>query len=158
MAVNKVVKSDGTTLIDISSTTATAEDVMQGKTFFLGNGVESIGTATAGMNVQMYNDYDYIVGTSYIATNVTLTVDVSGTYNISWIGWRNTTSGTSGSQLYINGHAYGSATTTFQGQYGHSVNLSGVSLSAGDVLVVRARARSNSYRMYVGNLVIVQTA
>lgn len=113
---------------------------------------------SGGMNVQMYNDYDYSTSTSYAETDVTLTVAVSGTYNISWVGWRNTTSGTSGSQLYKNGSAYGSAHTTFQGSYGQSVNLTNVSLNAGDVLVVRARARSTSYRMYVANLVIVQTA
>lgn len=114
--------------------------------------------SSGGMNVQMYNDYDYSTSTSYTATDVTLTVAVSGTYDISWVGWRNTTSGTSGSQLYRNGTAYGSANTTFEGSYGQSVNLTGVSLNAGDVLVVRARARNTSYRMYVANLVIVQTA
>lgn len=114
--------------------------------------------SSGGMNVQMYNDYDYVSETNYTETDVTLTVAVTGTYDISWVGWRNTTSGTSGSQLYRNGSSYGSAITTFQGSYGQSVNLSGVSLNAGDVLVVRARARNTSYRMYVANLVIVQTA
>lgn len=114
--------------------------------------------SSGGMNVQMYNGYDYVATTSYTATDVTLTVAKTGTYNISWVGWRNTTSGTSGSQLYKNGSAYGSATTTFQGSYGQSVNLTNVSLNAGDVLVIRARARSTSYKMYVANLVIVQTA
>lgn len=114
--------------------------------------------SSGGMNVQMYNDYDYSTSTSYSATDVSLTVSVTGTYDISWVGWRNTTSGTSGSQLYKNGSAYGSAVTTFRGSYGQSVNLSNVSLSAGDVLVVRARARSSSYKMYVANLVIVQTS
>lgn len=116
------------------------------------------GSGGSSKNVQMYNDYDYVTATSYTATDVSLTVAVSGTYDISWVGWRNTTSGTSGSQLYKNGTAYGSANTTFQGSYGQSVNLTGVSLNAGDVIVVRGRARSTSYRMYVANLVIVQTA
>lgn len=120
--------------------------------------VNVAGSGGSSMNVQMYNGYDYVTTTSYTATDVSLTVAKSGTYDISWVGWRNTTSGTSGSQLYKNGSAYGTATTTFQGSYGQSVNLTGVSLSKNDVLVVRGRARSSSYRMYVANLVIVQTA
>lgn len=112
----------------------------------------------SSMNMQAYVGVDYARATSYTATDVTLTVAKTGTYNVSWIGWRSTSSGTSGSQLYINGSAYGSARTSFTGTYGQSVELTGVDLEEGDVLVVRARARSTSYYMYVGNLIIEQTA
>lgn len=105
-----------------------------------------------------YAGYDYVASTSYTATDVTCTVEATGTYDVSWMGWRTSTSGTSGSQLYINGTAYSTARTTFTGSYGQSVVLTGVSLSAGDVLVVRARSRSTSYYMYVGNLIVQQTA
>lgn len=111
-----------------------------------------------GMNVQAYHGMDYARATSYTATDVTLTVEKSGTYTVSWMGFRNTTSGTSGSQLYINGSTYGSAHTSFTSSYGQSVKLTNVQLDAGDVLVVRARSRSTSYYMYVGQLVIEQTA
>lgn len=110
------------------------------------------------MNIQAYTGVDYVRASSYTATDVTLTVKKSGTYKISWIGWRSTSSGTSGSQLYINGSAYGSAHTSFTGSYGQCVELSNVDLDEGDVLVIRARARSSSYYMYVGNLIIEQTA
>lgn len=113
---------------------------------------------SSSLNVQGYHGMDYVTATSYTATDVSLTVAVTGTYKISWMGFRNTTSGTSGSQLYINNSAYGSATTTFTSSYGQEVILSGVSLTAGQVVTVRARARSTSYRMYVGNLIIEQTA
>lgn len=105
-------------------------------------------------NMQVYMGADYARATSYTATDVSLTVAKTGTYTVSWIGWRSTSSGTSGSQLYIDGQAYGSAHTTFTGTYGQTVTLNNVSLTAGDVLVVRARARSTSYYMYVGNLII----
>lgn len=105
-------------------------------------------------NIQVYMGADYARATSYTATDVSITVSKSGTYTVSWIGWRSTSSGTSGSQLYINGSAYGSAYTTFTGTYGQSIKLTNVSLDSGDVLVVRARARSSSYYMYVGNLII----
>ena len=112
----------------------------------------------SSMNLQAYVGVDYARATSYTATDVTLTVAKTGTYNVSWMGWRSTSQGTSGSQLYINGSAYGSAHTSFTGNYGQSVELTGVDLEEGDVLVVRARARSTSYYMYVGNLIIEQTA
>lgn len=112
----------------------------------------------SGMNVQGYHGYASVIATSYTATEVKLTVKKTGTYKVSWMGWRNTNSGTSGSQLYINGSAYGSANTSFKNTYGQSVVLNNVSLTAGQEIVVRARARSTSYVMAVGNLLIEQTA
>ena len=109
-------------------------------------------------NIQAYAGYDTVNVNTYTDTDVTLTVAKSGTYTISWMGWRNTTSGTSGSQLYKNGNAVGTASTSFLNNYGQSVTLTGQSLNQGDVLVVRARARNTSYYMAVGNLIIIQTA
>lgn len=113
---------------------------------------------SSGMNVQCYQGYATVTSTSYTATAVSLTVAKTGTYKVSWMGYRNTNSGTSGSQLYIGTTAYGSATTTFVNTYGHSVTLNNVSLTQGQTITVRARARSSSYVMGVGNLTIVQTA
>lgn len=105
-------------------------------------------------NIQAYMGYDETNATSYTATDVSLTVAKTGTYTVSWMGWRSTGSGTSGSQLYIGSSAYGSAHTTFTRSYGQEVTLTNVSLTAGQTITVRARARGSSYYMCVGNLII----
>lgn len=111
-----------------------------------------------GKNVQAYHGMASIRVASLTSTGVKLTVAKSGTYKVSWMGCRNTNSGTSSSQLYINGAAYGSANTTFTNTYGQSVILANVSLTEGQTVEVYARARSTSYYMMVGNLVIEQIA
>lgn len=105
-------------------------------------------------NVQHYIGYDETNATSYTATDVSLTVAKTGTYKVSWVGWRSTGSGTSGSQLYIGDTAYGSANTTFTRSYGQNIVLNNVSLTQGQTITVRARARGSSYYMCVGNLII----
>lgn len=109
-------------------------------------------------NVQGYHGTGSVSATAYTATGVKLTVAKTGTYKVSWMGVRDSTSGTSGSQLYIDGAAYGSAVTTFTSGRVQSVVLTDVALTAGQEVEVRARARSTSYVMLVGNLIIEQTA
>lgn len=155
MAINQV-KYGNQTLIDLTPTTAKAEDVASGKVFFNNAGVQTTGTASGGggKNIQAYMGQATVSATSYTATAVSLTVEKTGTYTVSWSGFRNTNSGTNGSQLYVNGSSRGSAQTTFTSTYGQNVKLTNISLNADDVLVVRARARSTSYVMGVSNLII----
>lgn len=108
----------------------------------------------SGKAIQAYRGYDTTNATAYRATDVSITVAKAGTYNVSWMGYRNTTSGTSGSQLYKNGTAVGTASTTFINTYGHSVSLSSQTFAKNDVLTVYARARNAQYVMGVGNLII----
>ncbi len=114
--------------------------------------------SSQGMNKQFYIGTDEVVGTSYQATDLSITVAVTGTYKVSWDACRNTTSGTSGTQLYINGSAYGTARTTWTRSYWQHTELTGVALTQGQTIVVRARARGNSNYTLVGNLIIEQTA
>lgn len=148
---------------DVTDTTAAASDVASGKYFYTAAGVRTQGTNSGGggggMNKQIYFGSDQVNANTYTATDVKLKVAVTGTYKISWCGWRNTTSGTSGSQLYKNGTAIGTANTSFTiTNYGQVVTLTGISLAANDEIVVRARSRSASYQMRVANLCIEQTS
>lgn len=70
MAVNKVVKSDGTTLIDITGTTAVAADVAEGKVFYSADGTQTTGTATGGGGYTL----------TTIAPQQTVTPASNGTY------------------------------------------------------------------------------
>ena len=95
--------------------------------------------------------------TATTVSNLSITVNTTGTYNVYWAGFRSSTSGTSGAQLFINDSAYGSENTTFTNHI-QSVKLTGVSLTEDDVLTIKARSRGSNYYMYVTNLVIEQTS
>ena len=109
---------------------------------------------TSGKTTQAFAGYDEVASSSYVDTAVTLTVEKTGTYDVSWMGYRNSTTGTSGSALYVNGSIRGSEYTTFEHSYGQHVYMPNQSFNAGDVLVIWARSRSGSYYMGVGNLII----
>lgn len=148
------------TFTDVSDTTAAAADVASGKYFYTAAGVRTQGTNSGGggtsKNVQIAAGVNRVATTTYTAVSgQTLTVAKTGTYDVYWSGYRSSTSGTSGSQLYIGDSAYGTAQTTFSNN-GQAIHLSSVSLTKDDVITVRARARSTSYYMYVGNLTIVE--
>lgn len=162
----KIPKSSGgtATFTDTSDSTVTASHLETGYTAYDSTGTKITGTLNpsggGSMNVQVCFDHSYIKATSYTATSCKLTVAVTGTYTVSWVGMRSSTSGTNGTQLYVAGKAYGSAQTSFdstcnQVQY---VKLTGVSLTQGQEIVVRARSRSTSYSAGAANLMIEQTA
>ena len=159
MAKNKVVYN-GQTLIDLTDTTAEAADVSAGKYFYTKDGVRTAGTNSGGggtsKNVQVAAGVNRVATTSYSAVSgQSLEVAKTGTYDVYWSGYRSSTSGTSGSQLYIGSTAYGSAQTTFSNN-GQAVHLTNVSLTEGQTITVRARSRGTSYYMYVANLTIVE--
>ena len=116
----------------------------------------SVNVAGQSKNVQIASGVNRVATTSYTAVSgQSLTVAKTGTYDVYWSGYRSSTSGTSGSQLYIGNTAYGSAQTTFSNN-GQSVHLSNVSLTQNQTITVRARSRNTSSYMYVANLTIVE--
>ena len=146
------------TFTDVTDTTATASDVATGKYFYTADGTKTQGTSSGGggtsKNVQIAQSTTRATSSTY--TNlISLTCSTAGKYDIYWDCFRSSTGGTSGSQLYINGTAQGTANTTFTNhiQTNHSTN---VTLVENDVVAVYARSRGSSYYAYVGQLTIIE--
>ena len=137
-----------------------AGNIKSGTTIFGVTGTYSGGGGGDGKNAQISQTVGRATSSTYTAVGPSITVSKAGTYNVYWSGYRSSTSGTSGSQLYINGTAYGTANTSFNTGSGltnlQSVHLTNVSLSANDVLTIRARSRGNNYYMYIQDLVIIE--
>lgn len=130
------------------------ENIKQGVTILGVAG--SLAPGGSSLNTQIAQSTTRATSTSYTEL-VSLTCSKTGTYDIYWTGFRSSTSGSWGSQLYINNSAYGSAQSTFT-YHVQNVHLTGVSLTAGQEVAVRARSRGSNYYAYVSNLIIVQTA
>ena len=91
---------------------------------------------------------------SYGATDAKVTVEKAGTYTISYIAVRGSSSGTMGTNLHI-GSSSGTDNTTFNnGTYGQHVKLTGQSISANTAVTVYATSGSTSRYIYVGNLIV----
>ena len=115
--------------------------------------------AGTSKNIQYSVGRYEVSNTAYTATDLTVTVSKAGSYKCYWVMDRNTTSGTSGSQLYKNGSAVGSAhaSWTYNGNNRNGMNCEEtLTFAADDVLVVRARSRNTSYICGVSNLFIVE--
>ena len=109
-------------------------------------------------NVQVAQSTTRVANTAYTKA-ASLTCSKAGTYDVYWDCFRSSTSGTSGSQLYIGGSAYGSANTTFANNVHAQTNhLTGVTIAANQEVAVYVRSRGTNYYAYCGQLTIVQTA
>lgn len=117
----------------------------------------TVNVSGSSKNVQSAQSTTRATSTSYTEL-VTLTCSVTGTYTVKWSTFRTSTSGTWGSQLYIDDVAYGSAQTGSWSNHIQNITLTGVSITAGQEVSVRVRSRGSNYYGYVGTLVIEQTA
>ena len=85
--VNKVQKSDGTTIIDITDTTATAADVSTGKYFYAVSGEKTEGLNAGGNAFLISDTTDPAGGTIRTATAIevagTKSITDNGTYDVT---------------------------------------------------------------------------
>lgn len=152
---------DGAQTIKAVTHNLNASNIKSGVTLKIGDSsdddcVASVTGTYAGKNVQIAAGVNRATTSTLAAVSgQSITVAKTGTYDIYWGGFRSSTSGTSGSQLYKNNAAYGTENTTFS-NHGQSVHLSNVSLNQGDVIQVYARSRGTNYYMYVSNLTIIE--
>ena len=147
------------TFTDVTDTTAAAADVASGKYFYNASGVRTQGTNSGGggtsKNAQTAQSTSRSTSSSYTEV-ISLTCTKAGTYNVYWSTFRSSTSGTWGSQLYINDTAYGSAQTGSWSNHIQNIHLTSVSLSANDEVAVCVRTRGSNYYGYVGTLTIIE--
>lgn len=111
--------------------------------------------AGASMNTQVAQGTTRRNNTA-LGSITSLTCETAGTYDVYWTCARSSTSGTWGSQLYINGTAYGSENTTWTNNVQNN-HLTGVTIPANATVAVYGRSRSGYY-IYAPQLTIQQTA
>lgn len=115
----------------------------------------NVNVSGGGKAVQIDNTNHRIASGSYVDTGAEITVAKAGTYDVYYSAFRSSTSGTSGTQLYKNGTAVGSANTTWSNSYVQSPHTT-MTLAVDDVIKVYARSRSTSYYTCVANLTIIE--
>ena len=150
------------TIKAVTMSNLTADNIKSGVTVEIGDSTDSdcvasvTGTYTGGSskNIQVYSGYASRTANSYGATNVTLTVAKAGTYKITWMAWRGSSSGTMGTNLHIGSTAEATNHTTWTGTYGQCITLNNQNLTKNQVLTLYATSGSNSRTIYVGNLII----
>ena len=146
---------------EVSDTTATAADVSNTAYFYTAQGVRTQGTNSGGgssKNAQVVQGTTRTTSSTLTAIGAELTVSKTGTYNIYWSAFRSSTSSsyTYGTQLYIDGTAYGTQNTTWSNHVQNN-HLTNVSLTANEKIRVYGRnSRGSSYYIYAPTLVIIE--
>lgn len=91
---------------------------------------------------------------SYGATSASVTVTKAGTYTISYVAIRGSSSGTMGTNLH-KGSSSGSNNTTWNnGTYGQYVKMTGQTIAANTAVTIYATSGNNSRTIYVGQLIV----
>lgn len=145
----------------VTTTNLTAANIKNGVTVTVGDSSDPDRVASvtgtysggSGKNIQVYSGAASVQNNGYIASNVTLTVSKTGTYNVSWMAWRSSSQGTMGTNLHVNSTT-GTNQQTFTNTYGQHITLTNQSYTAGDVLRIYGTSGSTSRLIWIGNLII----
>ena len=104
--------------------------------------------------IYMYQGLATRTANSYGSTSATVTVTKAGTYNISYIAVRGSSSGTMGTNLHI-GATTGTNNQTFNnGTYGQYATLTNQQIAANTAVTIYATSGSTTRSIYVGQLIV----
>lgn len=141
----------------------TADNIKNGVTVTVGDSTDAdcvasvTGTYSGGGSSKAIYKYEGLASrhaNSYGATDATVTVAKAGTYNISYVAIRGSSSGTMGTNLHIGSTEKGNNTTWNNGTYGQYVSYTSQSISANTAVTIYATSGNNSRYIYVGQLIV----
>lgn len=138
-----------------SGTLSITSNGTQDVTNYASVSVNVSGGGGSSKNAQAAQSTTRSTSTSYTEV-ISLTCTKAGTYDVYWSTFRSSTSGTWGSQLYLNDSAYGSAQTGSWSNHIQNIHLSNVTITANADVSVRVRSRGSNYYGYVGTLTIIE--
>ena len=151
------------TIKAVTMSNLTADNIKSGVTVKIGDSTDDdcvasvTGTYSGGGSSKAVYTYSGLVSrtaNSYGATNAKVTVTKAGTYNISYVAVRGSSSGTMGTNLHIGSTEKGNNTTWNNGTYGQSVSYTNQSISANTAVTIYATSGSNSRAIHVGQLIV----
>lgn len=145
------------------SKTYTPTSSQQTETITADNGYDGLSSVAitvnaatgSSKNAQAHQSTTRATSSSYTSVN-SFTCTKAGTYTVYWSTMRSSTSGTWGSQLYINGTAHGSAQTGSWSNHVQNIKMTGVSIGANQTVAVYARSRGSNYYAYVPLITIIE--
>ena len=161
MAYNKIT-INGSTILDLTADTVTAETLQEGVTAHNAAGTVITGSATSGgdlvppdpIEATTAEGNSQIVASSmlatfgssnsYTATQSTITVPYAGTYLCRWVGYNGSSRRSGRCALYKNGTVISGTTYTMSGISVNTYSTT-VTCAAGDVLTVYVYGTSSTY-------------
>lgn len=148
-----------------TAVTVTASELASGNKEIVANGtnIDVVGYSTVSVAVPSggssketytYSGLATRTANSYAATSAKVTVTKAGTYNISFVAIRGSSSGTMGTNLYIGNTGKGQNTTWNNGTYGQFVSYTNQQIAANTDVTIYATSGNNSRTIYVGQLIV----
>ena len=152
------------TIRGVTTSNLTAENIKSGVVVTVGDSADAdrvlsvTGTYSGGGGsskaIYMYKGLASRTANSYGSTNATVTVTKAGTYTISYVAIRGSSSGTMGTNLHIGSTTGTNQQTWNNGTYGQYVTLTNQTISANTAVTIYATSGSNSRTIYVGQLIV----